>query len=340
MRILGLLLALVSGPVHAVTPRWITPDLFVATDESVSPAEARVTDCRAQIARAICLVDPAADPGAATERPCLPGSQAYAWHFERLYDAFPRPLRRMFCSLRRIHVEKSFFGTAYAGLLTDASGKIVGAQIGIRRSVLDEALSLAHWASWKEQLSWGGVTQDYTLTAGLPLAVSKAPGSVNDFLFFVVAHELGHVFDFANRLNRCTVGEAMGEAECELHPESWGALSWIRTATPRARNEFANRKGLCFYWCKGNPLPASAMQQVYADLHYQTDFLSTYATTQPWDDFADSLAYVLAVDGLGASYRLRTPHGSYDVGAKVRSRRFAGKRAYIRRFLRGPIVYP
>jgi len=158
------------------------------------------TDCRAHIESVMCLVDPpenkSEEPG--SDRPCLPGGQAYAKYFEALYDNYPSALQKMFCSLRHIYIEKDFFGTAYAGLVKDEAGRPIGAKMGIRKSVLDENLNLGLWASWKEQLSFGGVTDSYTLTPNLPSIQTASDGNLNDFLYFVVAHEFGHIFDFIN----------------------------------------------------------------------------------------------------------------------------------------------
>jgi hypothetical protein len=51
---------------------------------------------------------------------------------------------------------------------------------------------------------------------------------------------------------------------------------------------------------------------------YASSFISTYASTNPWDDFADSLAYYFSAENLKATYILDTAQGtSYDVVAKL-----------------------
>lgn len=73
-----------------------------------------------------------------------------------------------------------------------------------------------------------------------------------------------------------------------------------------------------------------------------SSFISTYASTEPWDDFADSLAYYMMYNRLGTSYKIDTAHGTvYDIMEKLRSPIFATKYEYIERFLnRTDIVYP
>lgn len=300
--------------------------------------------CRAQIKKAVCLVDELKDGEKPQSRPCLEGSLAYAAPFEALHDHYPPTLQKMFCSLKRIYIEKKFEGTAFADAFTDAQGRPVGAAIGIRKSVLDENLRLPAWASWKEQLSFGGATDSYQVSPSLPLIQTRSRSRVNDFLYFVIAHEIGHIFDFANQLNKvknCAPGEGNPERECEMHEDSWGALSWLTNQRPKPANDFPLRGSLCFYWCKGQALSAAQVPEAYRDLA-RTDFLSTYATRQPWDDFADSLAYYLMDKYLGAEYRIDTRQGEvYDIMAKVRSPLFAKKAEYLENFLRRTdIFYP
>ncbi len=86
------------------------------------------------------------------------------------------------------------------------------------------------------------------------------------------------------------------------------------------------------------------MSQVYADLS-QTNFISTYASTQPWDDFADSLAYFLISQNLNANYLIDTKQNSsphvFDIMAKLHSDLFAEKYQYIQNFMnRKDLYYP
>lgn len=165
----SLLLALAfnfSAAFASSPQKWITPDFFIEEghEQVVQPYEPFADSqesCREHIRKVMCLADPAPNGGVGQDRPCLPGGDAYAVFFETLYDHYPLSLQKMFCSLKVIYVEKEFSGTAYAGTIKDPSGKIVGAQMGIRKSVLDSQLNLSAWASWKEQLSFGGKTDSY-----------------------------------------------------------------------------------------------------------------------------------------------------------------------------------
>ncbi|MEK7691863.1 MAG: hypothetical protein AAB425_12690 [Bdellovibrionota bacterium] len=334
----------------ASTRKWVTPDFWI--EDARSPFRERdpVHSCRDQIQKIVCLVDPGQeDADFGQPRPCLPGGEAYVAAFENLHDRYPPALQKMFCALDVIFIEREFFGTAYAGVIRDATGGIVGAKLGIRQSVLDQDLDLTTWATWKEQLSFGGGLDSYVATEGLPRVATDTAADItnSDFLYFLIAHEFGHIFDFTNRLNSFRSDECASQQdhdpslECEMHPDSWGALTWLTDRTAKPENEFPHRRGLCFYWCDGQPLALSLVPQLYADLD-QTSFISTYATTQPWDDFADSLAYFLMDSELGTKYWLDTAQGGrYDVMKKLHSPEFELKREYLRAFVqKADILYP
>jgi hypothetical protein len=301
-------------------------------------------NCREHIREIMCIVEPGSEEQS-QPRECLRGGEAYAHFFETLYDHYPLALQKMFCSLNVIYIEKNFKGTAYAGVIKDTDGKMMGSVMGIRQSVLDKELTLQNWASWKEQLSFGGIVDSYSLSKGLPLIGTKSDSDVNDFLYFVVAHEFGHIFDFANNLNsyndQCSDQRDNENYECEMHQDSWGAISWFTNKRPRSENEFENRNLLCFYWCDENYIAPESINKLYSDLYF-TDFISIYATTQPWDDFADSLAYYMLNQNLKTRYRIDTSHGiNFDIMAKLESRAWSKKFNYIKSFIESEnIIYP
>lgn len=302
-------------------------------------------NCRDQIKKVICLAEPSQTGQDPQKRPCLDGSLSYATYFEDLYDHYPPSLQKIFCSIDHIFVEKKFFGTAYAAPLMGLNGEMTGVMMGIRQSILDQNLSLSTWASWKEQLSFGGLSDSYAVQDNLPKIQTSSSTQSNELIYFVISHELGHIFDFANHLNqtqKCKPNNTVPESEeCELAPNSWGALSWQTTLKPKPEYEFNNRAGLCFYDCKTHTLSPNDVPDLYSRLS-QTNFISTYATTQPWDDFADSFAYYLVAKNLNISYIINTQQGqSYDIIQKLKSPIFVEKYGFIESFLnRSDLFYP
>lgn len=307
---------------------------------SVRRIQASEEDCRAQIKSLMCLAEPSEGK---SMRECLPGGEQYAHFFETIYDQYPPALQKVFCSLDIIYIEKNFFGTAYAGSSLEDGTTIMG----IRQSVLDENLNLNTWASWKDQLSFGGKVGSYEITPGLPIVSTSSSGISNDFLYFVVAHEFGHILDFANKVNdfKESCPEETEEnlyPECEVKENSWSAISWITDRQPKMQNDFPNRTKLCFYMCESGIIPSHDIPQVYQSLYDQTDFISLYSATNPWDDFADSLAYFLMDKYLRTTYSADTKQGaSYDVVNKLHSPLFQSKYKYLEDFInRADLKYP
>jgi hypothetical protein len=356
MRVAGLLLVplLTAGAAGAAPAPSIYANVpaqsLVGLKSKLEPS----ADCRAHIREVMCLFDSLddIDQAPAGHESCLAGGEEYAAPFEALYDAYPPALQKMFCSLRVLYVLNNFEGTAFGGTLKDENGQPSGAHMGIRRSVLDEGLDLTTWASWKEQLSFGGVSGSYTVTPTLPHIETATSRPVNDFLYFVVTHEFGHIFDFANHLNAfasakdpdlsCSPTEEVPmDPSCAPAAGSWTSLSWESQTLPLVSQRFAYRKGLCFYWCDDEGLTEAAVPEAYSGLA-ASNFISMYAATNPWDDFADSLAYYVMRQELGTSYVIDTVQASrYDIMGKIDSDVFTTKRQYIAAFLaRDGIVYP
>lgn len=326
-----------------------SPDFFVkATSEGMLPKnlprqplrQRNEENCRAHIKPIMCLVEPRK---ADEIRECLPGSAAYATVFEELHDQFPQALQKVFCSLDVIYIEKQFEGTAYAGSSKDRSATIMG----VRQSVLDEQLSLNTWASWKEQLSFGGDSGSYKVSPVLPVIETSETPQVNSFLYFLVAHEFGHILDFSNGVNAVVDTCVPKEDEdtwppnCYFKPNTWGDISWEAADRVRPETDFAHRTELCFYWCGDQTLSPVVIPKVYEDL-MQSQFISTYGSRQAWDDFADSLAYYAMDQNLNLTYILDTRQGArHDIMAKLKSPVFRKKYEYLKTFIeRTDIVYP
>ena len=308
--------------------------------------ESAETNCRDNIKQVICLVEPVNEGEDFENRKCLEGGDSYAPHFEKIYDNYPPLLQKMFCSLKHLYIEKIFFGTAYAGTTKDQDGNPNGAVMGIRQSVLDEQLSLQTWTSWKEQLSFGGIKDAYTITPHLPQITASTPVQVNDLLYFILAHEFGHMFDFANSVNQfddCSTPDSDDEEPlCDAEENSWSALSWATNLTPKVEFNFSLRSKLCFYFCNAeNKLSVVDVHLVYESLS-KKNFISTYAATNPYDDFADSLAYYVIDQKLNSSYVLDTKQNqTYDSMTKLKDPIFRSKYEYIENFLNKPdIKYP
>ena len=322
---------------RAETRTWLAPDFYVDTVDVGEPwatrSPMRVTDCRAQIGAALCVVASRFEhAGSTMSRGCESDDAKYRDFFEAVYDRLPPPLQKMFCSVDTLYVEPGLESIAYAGMRGN------GTVVGFRKSVIDEGLDLSTVLSWKEQLPFGGERDDYNLAKDLPNIATKSDDKpLNDLAYYVLVHEFGHLFDFANNLNtQCFPGAA-----CRARAGSWTAISWQTTLRPKASADFPHRSDVCYYQCGGRVLPKSAIESVYSGLH-ATDFVTLYAGTNVYDDLAESLAfYYLEKEG-DFSFNLDTRQGStYDLLSKVNDPVFAQKRAYLEAFLqRKDIRYP
>lgn len=307
----------------------------------------RPSDCRAHIAQIMCVVESKNEGKIwldSDDRPCLDGAQKYTDLLQQLYDGSPQILQRMFCSLRRINIEKTSLPTALARTLwikDQQTGKLRtdGSILHLSQKPLDSNLNLAQWASWKEQLSFGGSKDFFDLNPELPLVKTSSPSKINDFLFFLIAHEFAHFFDAANQVNAQELCDKKQKNQCPFKKESWGALSWQNMNTVKTIDDFPKRRDLCFYWCKNNYLPKTAILPLYKNLE-DSRFISTYAATNASEEFADSFAYFIMHEYLNSDFSFMLPQGQkYNVMTKLESPVFAPKLHYLKSLVKD-IKYP
>ncbi len=298
------------------------------------------SNCREVIRDRVCVVAPTRKNEEPEERICNANSEKYAHYFESIYDKLSPIFQKMFCSVKYIFIEKKFYGTGYAGLLYDQQNNLDGAMIGVRKSALDNNLKFSQFASWKEQLSFGGNTQNYSLKQDLPSVLTKSKSDVNLFLYFLIVHEFGHLFDLANGLNNQDC-KTSGHSTCSSKTGSWSAIGWKNLQDPKAKNDFKRRQDLCFYLCNNNPLPANSAISIYKDLA-QTDFLSLYSSTNILEDFADSLAFFMIDQDLHAKYKVFASKDLVNnVIKKIHSKKFIRKYSYLEDFVsRADLIYP
>jgi hypothetical protein len=319
-----------ASSASASTRQWLAHDFFV---ESGAVAELsgllrdtqgrRVTDCRANIRAVTCVSRGNFDVTGDVEmtRACAPGAEPYVAFFEGVYDRLAPALQKMFCSVKVIHVEPHLESIAYAGMT------FRGAEVGFRKSIIDEGLDLSKLISWKEQLPFGGERDNYAVAKNLPqVDIRSEHSGVQDLAFYVLSHEFGHLFDFANDINN-------------WGSTGWTSLSWETSNAPKADTDFPHRDGICYYTCTERPLSPSVIPALYAGFD-KSRFVTLYAATNIYDDWAESLAFYM-LEQEGMTYRLTTGQGEeYDLLAKLQAPQFADKLAWIERFLQGRLQYP
>jgi hypothetical protein len=320
--------------------------LLVTTLPAFAQNPAPFADCRSQISQIICLVDPVDSQAPDQDffnRPCLPESKNYQSFFEAHFDRSPVVLQKMYCHLKKINVEKTSFGTAYAATMPDANGKTIGGIIGIRKEVLDHALEFPSFLSWKEEISFGGSITSTDPRLDL-IHYQSNPMSPSFTIDFLLAHEFGHLFDFANHLVQVSDCDWDDKTDtqvgtCTVVPNTWGALSWSHAQKALPEQDYFLRDQTCFYSCNGKFLSPLATTTIFNGL-MSSNFVSTYAASNMSDDWAESFAYYILSSAQPFNWQVETQGVTFDLTGHFHGDLLAGKRAYIQNFLNGPVLYP
>ncbi|WP_374076699.1 hypothetical protein [Bdellovibrio bacteriovorus] len=335
-----------------------SPDFFQVTTETLPSEESswvRPTDCRGNIAKVLCEVDPSDDWSRVLERPCLGGEEKYRPAIEEIYDSMDDFNKGMFCSLRRIFIERDFYATGYASSVyaRDEEGngiRLPGAIMGVRKSVLETQPSFGGWATWKEQMNFAKVENEFQAPLPYPqLKTAKA----TPLLQYVFVHEFGHLFDYANKLNKEELGDPTcfdrdidtDEAyyrECKpyMAPNSWGDISWKDFLTVKPEKDFSFRSKLCFYNCESYIDVNTEMVLLYKGLS-QSDFVTSYAASNHMDDFAESWAVRWLVESQQGGLSVQaSPELEVRAEDIYNSEKFKTKRDFIEAFTKNPVLYP
>jgi hypothetical protein len=204
-------------------------------------------------------------------------------------------------------------------------GRILGCIVLLDMDLL-EAHNANSWATWKENLPFGG--------AGFALAATIAPPHDDTrarALQFLLLHEFGHV---------ATAGGSFLPRWWEPVPAAYFPfldLSWRINEqgrfVPWQDSDFALRGSVDFYGT--NKLHSDAIVTAYAGLE-GSDFPSLYGATNPYDDFAECFASYVHRELLGLPYELRV---DYDGKPQATLASFwahprsAAKRAFMRALL-------
>jgi hypothetical protein len=307
-------------------------------------------DCRSHIAKVICLVNPEESEESKNplDRPCLKGGAAYAHYFETHYDRSNIMIQGMYCHLERIWIEKKFSATAYATGISDVSGgPVTGGAVGIRKEVLDSDSDFDRWLTWKEETNFGGSKVSTDPSVGV-LAFRSNKQTHADLLDYILNHEFGHLFDFGNsitKLQDCESNEpsnAVAEPvkACAFEPESFGYLSWTDSEVPRPENRFPGQDDFCFYACdETNQIDPKFTSILYSGL-IKSNYISSYAASNPWDDWAETFASYLAYEDGSMQLRLQTGGRRFNIRRHFYSEVMQSKREYVQRFIRGNYKYP
>lgn len=263
-----------------------------------------LNDCREKISDVVCLVDPVDDSNPYADRysrPCLDGTEKYIKTFERHFDSSSQLIQRMYCSLDKIWIEKSLHTTAYAVPIKDYSNQLVAGAVGFSQKFIDADPKIESWLQEKEESSFGK-NNFISYIVSNPKKMSA--------LHYAINHEFGHLFDYANNIQ-------------EIWPKD-ESFTWARE--------------LCFYSCAGDYLSPTKAKDVFKSLLI-SPFPSTYASTGPKEDWAETFALIHAQDEKGLRLKVKIDNDIFDLAGHLESPLLKQKRDLFRQFIRSP-KYP
>ncbi|MFA4916593.1 MAG: hypothetical protein WC560_07985 [Syntrophales bacterium] len=146
------------------------------------------------------------------------------------------------------------------------------------------------WISWRENSTFSGKGA-YTIKAEIELEENDSRKSA---IQYILLHEVGHLVGVAKGAHPSWfVGD---------DPQKWpfARLSWLTHKTvlkgeSKYDDFFRTRKELKFYAFQNAVLSSDAIGETYEELS-RTDFVSLYAATNMYDDFAESYTMYVHVN--------------------------------------------
>lgn len=273
-------------------PKRLSDDFFVTVAKAghvlpkaavlqVAPG-ADPASCEANLRKAVCETNATTDQitNEYHSISCANDSAKYVPALMEIYNEMPEKMRISLCTLERVFISDGIQSTAFASSVTDDVGSITGGYIGMRKGTFLSQPTSAQIVSWKEQLAYGGSTTFLSndpklvqINYNLKMSVLKSDG-----LFYVLMHELGHLIDFNNHVN-----------SPEGADSDWSRLSWDNPQAPLMDDSFEHRDDFCFYNCSQYLSPADA-GAIYTSLS-KSAFVTTYASSNPYEDFAENWAW-------------------------------------------------
>ncbi|MBO9667956.1 MAG: hypothetical protein J7501_14230 [Bdellovibrio sp.] len=336
-----------KNPQNVSWGTYLAPDFVIGTppalkNSRISVAAAEGGNCKARIAQIVCSI-----PDLSGWKKCGEKNQAAIEKLEYIYDILQKPMKKVFCTISTILVVDKMESLAMAGIMPGDQSFMALSRDFTERNLDPEAVF-----GWKEQKVFGANLPRYEVSKEGPQVWTKSNSPLQT-LQFVVTHEFAHILDFANSANRftCAPGkdckgdpktpEEFFERQKNLIPEmdSWGAFSWKNGLEPNDKNKYPLWDRLCFYDCDSvERLQLSEMHDFYSQLD-RTNFVSTYASVNPYEDFAESTAFYFMTDNVyDLEFRVSTGKTIYFWEWKWSQ--LTKKNNWIELFYEGDLKYP
>lgn len=197
-----------------------------------------------------------------------------------------------------------FFSTglgssAITDVIVNHDGEILGSVVMLDLDAFMDRTA-NDWATWKENTP-------FSSSSRLRLEVEIAEGDDNtraNAMQFLLLHEFGHVLTAGKQF--LPIWWLPPDAMKETGDYDFLRLGWQingeKRIVPKAEEDFAERTGIFYYDTKG--LDDAAMLSAYRALQ-GTTFPSLYASTNAFDDFAETFATYVHSVMLGKPARVR-----------------------------------
>lgn len=183
-----------------------------------------------------------------------------------------------------VYLMRGLGSSAITDVVVDENGNILGSVVALD---VDAFLSRSAnaWATWKENTP-------FAQAKGLNLEVKIAEPEDDtraNAIQFLLLHEFGHVLTTGQRF--LPIWWLGPEAMKPTADYAFLQLAWEigleKKIVPRREEEFAGRSAVSYYGSQG--LDDDAMLAIYEGLQ-RTSFPTLYASTNAYDDFAETFA--------------------------------------------------
>ncbi len=214
--------------------------------------------------------------------------------------ALPAALRQMLdARLIGVFLAQGTGSSGFTEVAFDAQGRLVGAFVVLDTTAL--ARKANDWLRFKE----GSVfVPDPDLRIEATMAATAADDVPRIAREFVLIHELAHVVGYDSEMHSSwsTPATLLDMEDYAYMAESWGVRDG-RLA--RKRDREAPLPGIVVYYRSAPEKPKAIEATRYYDWLLASDFVTLYAATNPYDDFADALATYVHTKLRGRPFELR-----------------------------------
>lgn len=211
--------------------------------------------------------------------------QSFADEVFQAIDEFPPEVKRHLNEqVIGIFLVSDLGSSAYTETIRDATpplGLIVLDSQALNRKANE-------WASWKENTPF----IPYTGIEARVIIESKAGDTRKNAISYIILHELGHLIGVAKGAHADWWDKGTPDDDYAFTSLSWTVRN--KHLVSKWDALFQNRNRVIFYADEKSQLAGNERTGIYANLE-KTDFVSLYAATGNYDDFAETYAMYVHV---------------------------------------------